>query len=165
MTLQVAARGSLVCRVAALVIFYAFVLGTGLPLLHSQALVSLALRHPVLFLILTVGCLLLFLNALLRFVTGNRHRVVVLVVRRVDAFAVLWRFGWQAQLLVELATELLEFGEALAEVVVFEVAAGFGILVLAIGVLVEVDPLEIVEIQVVDVGVGVSVDVAALVVR
>ena len=42
-------------------------------------------------------------------------------------------------------------------------AAGFRILVFAIGVLVKVDALEIVEVEVVNVGVGVSDDLTALI--
>ena len=44
-------------------------------------------------------------------------------------------------------------------------AAGFRVLVLAIWVLVEVDTLEIIEIKVVDIGIRVPVNVAALIVR
>ena len=86
-------------------------------------------------------------------------------MRRVDSLPVLWGLGWQAELLVELLSELLEFGETLAEVVVLEVAASFRVLVLAIWILVEVDTLEIIEIKVVDIGIRVPVNVAALIVR
>lgn len=87
------------------------------------------------------------------------------MVRLVDAFAVLRRLRGQAELLVQLAPQLLEFRQTLAEIVVLKMTAGFWILVLAIRIFIEVDALEIVEVQVVDVGVDVSRDLAALVRR
>ena len=62
-------------------------------------------------------------------------------------------FGWKTQLLIESFPELLEFGESLAQVVVFEMAARVGILEFSIWVLVDVDSLEIGEVDVVNVGI------------
>ena len=138
-------------------------LGTGLPLV--DLLLGFALPRtisvPVLLFVLAVS--LLLLDALLALFACLRHRIVVLVMRLVDSLPVLRRFRRQSQLLVELAPQLLQLCQSLAQIVVLEVAAGFRILVLAIGVLVEVDALEIVEVQVVDVGVRIARNIASFV--
>lgn len=87
------------------------------------------------------------------------------MVRLVDAFPILGRLGRQAELLVQLPPQLLELCQALAEIVVLEVATRLRILILAIRILVEVDALEVVEIQVVDVRVDVAGNLATLIRR
>ena len=116
MTVHIAARQDLLTRIArSSLLGNALMLGTGLPPVDSQALVAAsALRLPVLLLVLAVGCLLLLFNALLLLLASHRHRVVVLVVRRIDTLPIFWGLGREAQLLVELLSELLQFGESLA---------------------------------------------------
>lgn len=71
----------------------------------------------------------------------------------------------QPQRQIQPLPKLLELGHALAQVVVLEVAACLGILVLAVRVLIKVDALEVVEVEVVDVGLIVFIYFAALVFR
>lgn len=73
------------------------------------------------------------------------------MVRLVDAFAILWRLGRQAKLLVQLSSQLLQLRQPLAEIIILKVAARLRVLVLPIRIFVEVDALEIVEVKVVDV--------------
>ena len=73
----------------------------------------------------------------------------------VDALAILGCLGRQTKLLVELASQLFELCKSLAEIVIFKVTTGLGILILSIRILIEVDTFEIVEVQVIDIGVGI----------
>ena len=148
-------------RLVHLLLGDALVLGAGLPLVdlllgcpHLPVTIALS----ILLFVLAV-CLLL-LEPLLALLTCILHRIVILVVRLVDALAILGRLRRQAELLVELAPQLLELCQALAQIVVLEVAARLRILVLAIWIFVEVDAFEIVKIKVVDVGVGVLSEAA-----
>lgn len=61
------------------------------------------------FLFVLAVSMLLF-DALLALFGPMRHRVVVLVVRLVYSFSVVWRLWRQAELLVQLAPQLLELG-------------------------------------------------------
>lgn len=60
----------------------------------------------VLLFVLAVS--LLLFDALLALFAGIGHRVILLMVRLVDALAILWRLGRQAKLLVQLSSQLLQ---------------------------------------------------------
>ena len=70
-----------------------------------------------------------------------------------DCFGLFRRLRRQPQLLIQLLPQRLELGQPLAQVVIFKMAAGLRVLELPVWILVDVDAFEVLEIDVVDVGV------------